>query len=778
MPSLISEPKQAFRFYVVAINLMVASLGFLFYRGVTLDTDILALLPKTEKDPVVAQAMDAFTRQMSHRIVFLLGHEDGAVARSAGEQLEQQLKTSGFFSKVQGQLKDGIEKDFYDLYFPYRHQLLTDQAQQKLATQGAQYFIKDTLLALNSPMSGLYATMLEEDPLLRFPSFLKGMPQPPGALKVRHHWLSVQTQSVHYVMLTATSIDSAFNPKQQKTIVAFLDEAQAELRADMANLSINRTGVLDYAAAGSATAETEVSTIGVGSILGVILLFLLVFRGPRPLFLGLLPIATGLLCGTLACFVVFGRIHLLTLGFGASIIGICIDYCFHYYCERLGEDTPKPKAALQHILPAISLGAFTSILGYLGLFIAPFPGLRQMALFSAAGLLGAFATVVLAFPRLASKKMANAKRASGLAKRLLGVLQNPAKPVLLFLCLMGLPLVFWGLHKLEANDDIRALQAPDANLKIQEEHIRERVGGIDASRFLLIQGVDDEALLQNEEAVLPKLKAMIADEGLQYAQSLSTMLPSQQRQKQNHALIAKAIGGHVQEYVDALGLDPQAEDTIKAAINGEPTSYLVLQDWLKHPAASALSDLYLGRTEKGVASIVVLGGLTDYEAIKALADAHAQVTYIDKVAAISDLLRNYRNLSGWLALLSYALVAVVILIRYGFAQGTRVMLPAVLAAVVTLAIFGLIGMPISLFNILALLLVLGIGIDYTIFFAESKEQPTSTMLAIMLSATTTLLSFGLLALSSVAFLQSFGLTVLFGIGTAFFTAPMALGGSR
>jgi predicted exporter len=75
---------------------------------------------------------------------------------------------------------------------------------------------------------------------------------------------------------------------------------------------------------------------------------------------------------------------------------------------------------------------------------------------------------------------------------------------------------------------------------------------------------------------------------------------------------------------------------------------------------------------------------------------------------------------------------------------------------------------------LALLLILGMGVDYTIFLAESPaDEDSTTMLALLLSALTTLLSFGLLSLSSQAVLQSIGLTTLIGVAAGLLLAPIA-----
>ena len=82
---------------------------------------------------------------------------------------------------------------------------------------------------------------------------------------------------------------------------------------------------------------------------------------------------------------------------------------------------------------------------------------------------------------------------------------------------------------------------------------------------------------------------------------------------------------------------------------------------------------------------------------------------------------------------------------------------------------------VSIFNLLALILILGIGIDYTLFFAEQKQPKSeNTLLAITLSAITTVLSFGLLALSETQAIHGFGMTVLSGIIVAWLLAPLAM----
>jgi predicted exporter len=75
-------------------------------------------------------------------------------------------------------------------------------------------------------------------------------------------------------------------------------------------------------------------------------------------------------------------------------------------------------------------------------------------------------------------------------------------------------------------------------------------------------------------------------------------------------------------------------------------------------------------------------------------------------------------------------------------------------------------------------LILGIGVDYAIFFAESEsDQRPVTMLGVWLAALTSLLSFGLLALSQVPAMTQIGLTMIIGILVSLLLSPLAVDAS-
>ncbi len=111
------------------------------------------------------------------------------------------------------------------------------------------------------------------------------------------------------------------------------------------------------------------------------------------------------------------------------------------------------------------------------------------------------------------------------------------------------------------------------------------------------------------------------------------------------------------------------------------------------------------------------------------------------------------------------------------AQGGRILLISGFSLGSGLALLAACGQPLTLFGVLAMSLIFGIGIDYSLFFAYSGGDPLrqrSTMFAILLANLTTQLSFGLLALSHTSAIAGFGLVLSGGIFTAFLLSPLVL----
>ena len=288
----------------------------------------------------------------------------------------------------------------------------------------------------------------------------------------------------------------------------------------------------------------------------------------------------------------------------------------------------------------------------------------------------------------------------------------------------------------------------------------------------MVRGTSADDVLAREEALKARLDARVASGELAGYRALSDWVPSQARQASDAAL-TKRVEDRVVAGVDQVLGEAQQ----RARFDAAP---LTLAQWLASPASVAGRSLWVGAVPRrddgtGFASVVMLRGVRDLASLPDIArsaDGLPGVRWVDQVQSVSVLLGRYRHMMGLLLLAGHAVVLLALVLRYG-RRAWRAWLPTVVATLGTLALLALFGQPLQLFNVLALALLLGIGIDYGIFLLERENgEPGSAWLAVVLGAASTWLSFGLLALSSTPALHSFGLTLLFGILIVWFIAPL------
>ncbi len=768
-----------FALWGVVVAVFIGVLALEIHDNPKIETDILALLPASEVDPVEQQATRAFTEQAANRTVFLVGAPDERDTQKAATLFVERLTKSGLFERISHRL-EGSEEALFKLLFPYREQLLTPELRQILRQpDGGQLLLEHATRRLYNPLSPRATQYLDQDPLMLYSQRLSELAVLPGKMEVRDGVLMVEIGGRQQVFISATLAGSPFSRDVQDRLAQTVATSAAQLRQQFTDLRISYLGTVRFAHVGATSSQRDIKIIGAGSLIGIILLTVIVFGTLRHLLLAVIPITVGMVFAAGVCFTVFDSVHIVTLVFGSSLIGVCIDYSFHYFAEqRLAQSGWRPLDGLRHIFPGITLGAITSVIGYLSLLVAPFPGLKQMALFSSVGLAGAYGTVVCFYPLLIGKAL---RRRRPAILRLTALLlraweENRWRRWRWLAGGGGVVAAMIGLWLVDAKDDPRLLHQMPKSLVQEYGEIQRATGGFDVSRFLVVEGATSELVLQNEIRVLQQLAQLRKNGALRQYFGISTMVASRSQQVADHRLLQAALLSKTDQltpWMEELGFAEGVIEATRRRFVAAPQRFLTVQQWKENPISEPWRHLWLGETARGVASIVLLGEIKDEGAVKAVAADMDGVRYVNKVSNISELLSRYRVLTSWLLALSFLVVAGVLAWRYGFARAARVVLAPALAALFALGGLGLAGYTVNLFSVLALLLTLAIGVDYTIFFAERRGKAEATMLAICLSATTSILSFGLLSFSQIPFLKTFGFTLLLGIGFALLLSPMA-----
>ncbi|CAO3424027.1 MMPL family transporter [Azospirillum doebereinerae] len=737
------------------------------HAGLSFRTDLLALLPREEVDPVLQQANETVTRSLARRVVALVGHANRDEARAAARRLTDDLSATGLIETAGGGFDGDRMKRIGTLYFPHRQGLLSPADRASLtAGQGEEVAIR--ALSQVFGFVGLAdAGLLRNDPFLLLPSFFTSLPFPLSRLTLDDGLLTVVEGGTTWILVNATLRRDPFELAVQDAVVGAFDRSVAALRARTPGIEVKRLGAVFFAQAGASTGMREATILTTLTVVGAVLMIVAVFRRVAPLLHNVLALGVGLGVGMAGSLALFGELHVATLLFGSSLIGVAVDYGLYYSGSLFDPALRTPRERLRSIMPGITLGLVTALSGYASLMLAPMPGLRQIAAFSILGLLATYATVVLWLPLLDRAQSARHGRGMLRAAGRLGDFWDGERHRRTRVALAALAVVAGvaGLFLLRSDDDVRRMQSLSPDLVRQQEEVQRLIGAGTASQFLLVQAPDTETALRREEAVVATLERLKAEGALAGYQMPAAFVPSAERQRENRALVRNVLEDPLLERQRAqLGLPTPAEP---AAMSDAP---LTLDAALSGETVPFLRELVLA---PGL-HVVALQGLARPDAVRAALTGAEGVRLVDPTADFSALLGKYRQRALLLTGLAALLMVPALAWRYGWRGAAGIMVPPVAAVLLTPGLLGLVGQDFSFFHAMALVLVLSIGMDYAVFCAEggAARRPV-TILSVFLASLMTQLSFGLLSVSSAFAVHGFGLTMLVGILLAFLMAPLA-----
>nr|WP_293247120.1 hypothetical protein [Panacagrimonas sp.] len=749
-----------FWMWTAAMALLIALYALRIAPTLQIQTDLLAMLPVQDARPTAA-AEQRYADALSRRLLFLVGAADTVGAVDAATAFAETLRTSGALGNVSLELPAATSQA--GLFVEHRHALLAD-ADRRLLQQHATDTVADRALAQAYGLPAQpRALPLTQDPFNFLGAFLAQQADGLGHLRPVHGVLMVERDGMHHVLITAEVVRAPFALDTEDRVVPAIDRAARQARS--AGARVLSSGVLLHATEAAHRARGEIVRVGVLSMLGVALMIGLTFRSVRPLLLSAAVLGTGALAAVSTCQLLFGHITLLALVFGSSLIGVAVDYSTHFLADQFRDPAGwTPQQALHHVGPGIAIGMGCAVLGYLSLGLTPLPGLRQMAVFAASGLIVACGSVLCWYPVLAPAARRSTAPPLRWAARLdRGLQRLHGRGARIAAGVIGLVVVL-GLVRLDFADDVGLLHTAAPRLVQDDDRIRDLLGSAPDSRFFVVQARTAEDVLQREERLRALLDPLVANGSLEGYRAVSRTLPSELRQREDHALLAATIhtaGGAGPRLMSALGFPPALIATRQAEFErgGMP---LLPGLWLADAASAPYRDLWLGEVGPASASIVSLSGIRDPAALQALAARVPGATFVDRVGAISDLLTRYRRLALLLLGAAYVLIGGVMLLRYRPGVALRLLAAPIGAALITLAALGALG-ALNLFHVLGLFVVLGLGVDYAVFLREGAASRAPTVLAISLSTVGTALSYGLLSFSSSPFIRAIGLTLLLGV---------------
>ena len=742
----------------VALWLLVLILSAWQLAHTRMVADLGAFLPPSAT-PAQQLLLEQMRSGVASRILLIaLGGAEEERLAEASRAMAAKLRASGLFAVVQNGGEEGLRAD-REAFMDYRYVLSPAAGAERFSAAALRASLESALAELATQSAGPLRTLLPRDPTGELRRIFERLPAASPA-KRAGVWFTADGKRA---LLVAETVAGGFDAVAQEQAIHAVHSA-----VDHQKISSQVSGPGVFAAASRAAIERDAWLLSLASGTLVLMLLLRIYRRPGVVALCFVPVVTGLAFGAAAVSLAFGNLHAITLGFGATLVGEAVDYP-SYACLNAGPGESL-RRALERIWPTLRLAVLTTVLGGLTMLLSSFAGLAQLGLLSMSGVLAAGVATRYVVPVLAGSRPVTDRtfavpawleRATLRARRLAPLVWVAAAAA-------AAALIFNSSRLWE--DDLAAMNPVPEHLKAADRELRSELGAPDVRYLILVQGADREAALQGAESLEGKLDELVRRQVIHGYDLATRYVPSVAEQKRRLAALPepavlrtnleKALDGlpfqrgvfepFLRDVEQSRSRGPLGEDDLRGTVLGIKLQTLVV------PAGS------------GWAVLVPLYGVTDAQALG------AQVPVLDLKAESERLLAGYRLET--LRLTALGMGAIVLVLSFGLRSARavwQVVLPVALALLISAAILQLAGQRLTVFHLIAMLLVMGISLNYSLFFDRPEENALlrrRMLFALFVTCATTLLAFVTLAFASNPVLHAIGLTVSVGAAMAFLTS--------
>ena len=744
------------------LALLAACAGWLGKRLVV-TTDMSAFLP-----PAATQAQEILIGQMRSGVasrLLLVALEGASQAELAGASARMALQLRGD-ARYQG-VANGEPTRPADLerLFSLRYLLSPGVTPERFSAEGLRGALQESLALLASPVGAELRQWLPRDPTGEMRTLAELFGRSGGPSLHDGVWFSRDGRRA--LLLVETRAPGWDIDGQEKAITgvrkAFTDAAPAAARLLIAGPGL-------AAVSGRSTVERDAGRSSLIATLGILAILLLAYRSPWPVLFSALPAASGLIAGITAVSLWFGPVHGITIGFAAILIGEAVDYPTYLFAQAgRGEAL---ESTLARIGATLRLAVLTTACGALSMLLSSFHGLSQLGLLTITGVVVAGLVTRWLLPALTPARILQRK----LVRLPLSGLPHPppARIGWTVLAVVAGAAAFVVLTKDQLWDDELARLAPlPEELRTLDRELRSQLGAPDPRHLVIATAADRELVLEKSERVATILDGAVKSGAIAGYEMAARFLPSRKTQEARRAALpdATTLAASLAKAQEGLPFRPGLFEPFLADVARAKAQPPLQAEALAGSALGARIDSLLVRTAQGWAALVPVSEVRDAAALSTALGKGGEdgVVLLDLKKEADSLVAGYR--AEALRLLAIGLACIALLVWAGLrsiAATARVLAPVVAATLLVVATLALAGVQLTLFHLVALLLVVGVGTNYALFFNQPQpgaEERALMLLSLGVASAATLISATALAFSGTPVLRAIGLTA--AVGTVF-----------
>ncbi|MEX3920063.1 MMPL family transporter [Paraburkholderia sp. BR10872] len=750
--------------------------------------DLSAFLPRSPS-PTQQVLVDQLRDGLASRLI-LIGIDGGYESTRAelSRRVAASLRADPQFVAIHN---GSGQNDARDEQFMFAHRYVLSPAvtPQHFTEQGLHEALGESLDLLTSSAGLVAKDLLPRDPTGEVAAMVGQLDSAAQPASRGGVWASRDGRRA--VLVAQTAAAGSDTDAQSRAIdavrAAFAAATRTLPNASAYQVSLTGPGVFGVATRDAIRHDVErLSTL---SLVLIVALLLTLYRSPRTLGLGLLPVFSGVAAGIATVSLVFGTVHGLTLGFGTTLMGEAVDYSIYLFVQSsqggprgAPQGRESMRAWLAAYWPTIRLGVLTSVCGFATMLFSGFPGLVQLGLYSIAGLVSAALVTRFVLPQLSGGAVAirDVSRIGAALARLAHAAPRLRWP-LAALVLAALASLW--LHRDDLwSHELAALSPVPAASQALDTRLRADVGAPDVRYLVVIPAASEQAALQGAEKVGAQLQPLVERGVLGGFESPARYLPSDATQRARLASLPgkDVLTARLQEALRNQPVDvrPDAFAPFLADVEAARNAPLVTRADLKGTSMALAVDALLTQRDGQWSAMLALRAPRHSQGAQAVntpsldassvsgAVARANVPgalFVDMKAEADRMYVDYVHEDIRLSLAGFAVIVVLLVFALrSFSRAARALAPLVAAVLVVAAGFALAGVSLTILHLVGMLLIVAVGSNYALFFCKRDDEAgitPRTLVSLLVANLATVAGFGLLSLSHVPLLETFGLTV-------------------
>jgi len=780
----------------LAFTVLILFLGLAAFlaSSIRLEEDISNLIPAGEKQDVLKKILA--NTEFSDKIIVTISsvseepdpNELTQYAQAFLDSVDQKLPD--YISDIQGKIPEEGIREIYDFIYQNLPLFLNEADYTEIATrlerESVEIRMRENYKNLISPTGLVTKEFLFKDPLALTTLGLKKLEelQVEDEFELYDNFL-VSKDHRHLLLFISPKLPAS-ETSRNAIFIKELEEIQQKLNREYSGVKGDFFGGVQYAVANANQIKKDIKvTLGIA---GIILLLILIFYY-RKIYVPLLIFIPSLIGGITAIAVLFllkGTISAISLGIGAVLLGISIDYSLHILTHY--KNNNNIKKLYRDVTAPVLMSSTTTAIAFLCLLFLKSEALNDLGLFAAVSVVVASLFALILIPILYRAPEKEERRITIIDRIASYDLHKKTPSVLIMIALFIAGLFFF--TGVGFNKDLSAINFEPEEIKLKENNVKEIAGKAAKSIYLVSYGNSIDEALENNNSLYMELGSLDRKGEINSYSSIggvvlstSTQLSKIEQWKEFWTPEKKQL---IQQDLIAgsepFGFKPESFNSFYNLLlkDFEP---IYLDDYRN------ISNLYLddfikaGENFATVTTAINIKPENTEKVIGTFADKQ-NVVVVDRKEINERFLGNLKGEFNKLIVYSLLAVFLILLLFYRTLELTLLTLfPIGITWVITLGILAVFNIEFNILNIIISTFIFGLGLDYSIFITNAflKEYETGVKViktyrtSILLSVITTLLGIGALFFAEHPALKSISIVSIIGVITALLVAFIVQG---